>query len=260
MRPILVLAVLSILVASVLALREDEGAHERIERGTEELAQVGPTGSPEHELVNGQAVERAALTETPQSPAEVPAEEDPVAPIDAASSLAEHYPLIADQIELEGVPLANLDLDTFEEVQFVGLLHSVRRFARDQEAAIVANIPYGSREVLVATEAHERRAASPESYLVALPVPDGTPFRQEPYLDLSAMLTPELEQARGLFFDVHNHPNFVEMKTGRATSRLSAGAKPIVAWELVDHGASRVAFDANGNEVLRIGESYLGLP
>jgi len=259
------LAVLLALLAAAIcvlllmgALPGERGAHERVAHDAPAGDEASRAESLDDEGANRTDTRIALVAPHPEAASK--AQEVPADETSPKNDLAARYPLIADAIELDGVALADLDLATLEVREYWALQRSVRRVANAEEAAIVASIPYELREVLTTGEAKERRAASPESYLVALPVPASTPFGQEPYLDVSALMTPALEQARGLDFDLHNQPRFVELKTQAALARLPEGSRPIFEWVLENHGATRVALDANGHEVVRIGERYLGMP
>lgn len=243
--------------ALVLALPGDEGGPDRIPSGSS--VDVEPRGDRGAELAESERSFRS-VPEPTDRPDEAPSDEPRIEVQSSAAELASRYPLVADRISVDGSPLVELDLETCERRVFQNLLYAVRDIAKAEEERILANTPRELREVLDPTSAKQRRATSPESYLIALPAPKGTPFGEEPFVDVSTMLTPELVEARALEFDVHNHPRFVQMKTDAALSKLTVGSKPIAEWVLEDWGAMRVALDAAGNEVIRIGDHYLGMP
>lgn len=255
------IVVAAILVGCVLffAMGEmEDREHTRLEIGHASGHQ--PDERPNGPQLADASAARVALTpsESAATPTAYAADDDVAVPTEGG--MGERYPLLADLEVLDDTTLAELDLGTLDERGFVTVLRHVRAAAKEREQALIDGIPREARDLVDTAEARERRAGGPEVYLVAMPSTGNASFGDQRFLDLSPYLTPELAQLRELNAEIHGHPRFDAMKIDRALASLPEGHAPIAEWIEADWGALRIGVDANGNEVVRLGERYLGMP
>lgn len=259
---LLVLAAIVVAAVLFVAMGSDESDRLSNVEDTQVRDKSGALANPSEESSNT----RAELdTRSPSAPAADSASGTTTASTSAeaptsSSGLGQRYPLIADLEVLDGTTLADLDLETLDEKQFGRVLRSLRAASHDEEQSLLALIPREQREIIDRKEAQRRRAAAVETYILTMPVSADVAFGEEPFIDLSHLVTQRLEQLRAANIEIHGHPRYDAMKIDRALARLPDGHPAVVEWVASDWGALRIGIDANGNELVRLSERYPGMP
>jgi hypothetical protein len=195
----------------------------------------------------------------------------PTAPVEEAlSALALRYPHLADQVVVNGVALAEIDLETCDPELFSKYLLATLALAREIEAGILEDLVGLQDMVIGLSAARELYNASPDSYIAEV---NGSLARGRDnlYVDLSGVLPQELVEARMLTVELSNHPRNEAYQVEEAHSVRSRtfadedGVEryyplDVARWERERFGQHFVGYGADGRSLVKIVNNWAGVP
>lgn len=231
--------------------------------GGDHSAQAPDEPRPEVELATDDRGRRAVTTAPrDESGAEGrAAQEDDTTPSMAMSALGLAFPDIAEQVELDGVPLWQLELDALSYDDLKKVLGSALALASAEERRILESIPRELRIHVALGEARQLHAESPESYFVRDRSVPSNSFSDIRHVELTADLSRELVQLSEVTKLLGQQPAYFEGSSEELLQAMKQFPTAVVnRWEWSETSQQWIGYDALGAEAAHVPAPSIGKP
>jgi hypothetical protein len=179
------------------------------------------------------------------------------------SSLGLAFPELAELLQLDGVPLWQIELGDLTYEELTELSQGITPLVKAEEQSILSSIPSELRLRLSRDRARELAARSPESYFVRDRSVRAENFSDVRYVELTQDLSQKLIQLSDLTVLIAQQPAYFEgVSAGIARSmEVHSGEDNVfIDWEWIEHQQQWVGYDIAGAEVAHIPMPPLGKP